>query len=223
MPETETAKKSSCGCSGHSAHASPATDTTNQTGHIDPVCGMTVIPERAAASHLFEGTTYYFCNPGCKTRFAGNEEYYLTGKHKEDAAKAAAEAPADTIYFCPMHPEVQSPTFDSCPKCGMALEPMGGAPSDSDPELEDMTRRFKFALSFTAPLFVISMGSMLLMPFIHQYLDRSDRWRSIVSMPIESMNSIAVLRERMPAILRVPHSIMPDRRSALRVIFSLSI
>ncbi|MCB9467434.1 MAG: cadmium-translocating P-type ATPase [Candidatus Obscuribacterales bacterium] len=171
MPETETAKKSSCGCSGHSAHASPATDTTNQTGHIDPVCGMTVIPEKAAASHLFEGTTYYFCNPGCKTRFAGNEEYYLTGKHKEDAAKAAAVAPADTIYFCPMHPEVQSPTFDSCPKCGMALEPMGGAPSDSDPELEDMTRRFKFALSFTAPLFVISMGSMLLMPFIHQYLD----------------------------------------------------
>ena len=94
MPETETAKKSSCGCSGHSAHASPATDTTNQTGHIDPVCGMTVIPEKAAASHLFEGTTYYFCNPGCKTRFAGNEEYYLTGKHKEDAAKAAAEAAA---------------------------------------------------------------------------------------------------------------------------------
>ncbi len=163
MPDTESAKKSSCGCSGHSSK--------EKIGHIDPVCGMTVLPERAAASHLFEGTTYYFCNPGCKTRFAGNEAYYLTGKHKEDAAKAAAQAPAGTIYFCPMHPEVQSPHFDSCPKCGMALEPMGGAPTDSDPELEDMTRRFKFALSFTAPLFLISMGSMLLMPFIHEYLD----------------------------------------------------
>ncbi|MCA1675819.1 MAG: YHS domain-containing protein [Actinobacteria bacterium] len=36
---------------------------------IDPVCGMTV--EVAAARHTFdhEGTTYYFCCPGCRKAF----------------------------------------------------------------------------------------------------------------------------------------------------------
>src|SRR2546428_14108381 len=28
-------------------------------------------------------------------------------------------------YTCPMHPEVRQPTPGLCPKCGMALEPVG--------------------------------------------------------------------------------------------------
>src|SRR3989449_4445238 len=33
-------------------------------------------------------------------------------------------------YTCPMHPEVRQPKPGSCPKCGMALEPVGAeAPS----------------------------------------------------------------------------------------------
>src|SRR3989442_13749224 len=28
-------------------------------------------------------------------------------------------------YTCPMHPEVRQPKPGSCPKCGMALEPVG--------------------------------------------------------------------------------------------------
>jgi xanthine dehydrogenase accessory factor len=36
---------------------------------VDPVCGMTV--EVASARHTFdyEGTTYYFCCPGCRRAF----------------------------------------------------------------------------------------------------------------------------------------------------------
>src|SRR5229473_7260697 len=30
------------------------------------------------------------------------------------------------MYTCPMHPEVQQPRPGSCPKCGMALEPVAG-------------------------------------------------------------------------------------------------
>jgi len=33
-----------------------------------------------------------------------------------------------TEYTCPMHPEVREPGPGSCPKCGMALEPVGGVP-----------------------------------------------------------------------------------------------
>ena len=30
----------------------------------------------------------------------------------------------ETIYVCPMHPEVRRPAPGTCPKCGMALEPL---------------------------------------------------------------------------------------------------
>src|SRR5690606_33536214 len=48
-----------------------------------------------------------------------------------------------------------------CPLCGMALEPMRvtAEPAD-DTELRDMTRRFWIAAAFSAPLLVITMGSM---------------------------------------------------------------
>ena len=36
---------------------------------IDPVCGMTVDEQKAAATAVYNGTTYYFCAPGCKRTF----------------------------------------------------------------------------------------------------------------------------------------------------------
>jgi len=41
------------------------------------------------------------------------------------APRGAAQAPAASVYSCPMHPEVQSSTPGQCPKCGMKLEPRG--------------------------------------------------------------------------------------------------
>jgi YHS domain-containing protein len=36
---------------------------------IDPVCGMEVDTTTAAGSSEYQGTTYYFCSPGCKRQF----------------------------------------------------------------------------------------------------------------------------------------------------------
>jgi Cu+-exporting ATPase len=36
---------------------------------IDPVCGMTVTPETAAAAWEHDDETYYFCSVGCLERF----------------------------------------------------------------------------------------------------------------------------------------------------------
>jgi Cu+-exporting ATPase len=44
--------------------------------HTDPVCGMTIDEEDAAGSSEYKGTTYYFCNPGCKRRFDASPEEY---------------------------------------------------------------------------------------------------------------------------------------------------
>src|SRR2546427_12802231 len=43
----------------------------------DPVCGMNVIPERAAARFEHEGKTYYFCSAGCGEKFRKEPARYL--------------------------------------------------------------------------------------------------------------------------------------------------
>ncbi|HKJ66460.1 MAG TPA: YHS domain-containing protein [bacterium] len=42
----------------------------------DPVCGMTVSPENAAAKVEYKGKTYYFCASGCKQAFESDPEKY---------------------------------------------------------------------------------------------------------------------------------------------------
>ncbi len=39
----------------------------------DPVCGMAVEREKAAATLKWAGTTYYFCSIGCRTEFESNQ------------------------------------------------------------------------------------------------------------------------------------------------------
>jgi YHS domain-containing protein len=43
---------------------------------IDPVCHMTVDPDRAAGRLLFEGTAYYFCTLTCAAAFAGDPDRF---------------------------------------------------------------------------------------------------------------------------------------------------
>jgi Cu+-exporting ATPase len=43
----------------------------------DPVCGMTVEPDSAAATADYDGKTYYFCSVDCKEEFEEDPESYL--------------------------------------------------------------------------------------------------------------------------------------------------
>jgi Cu+-exporting ATPase len=161
---------------------------------VDPVCGMTISPESAVATHEYRGTTYYFCHPSCLERFRGDPDTFLAPVATE------AAAPAGTQYFCPMDPEVRQDHPGSCPKCGMALEqdlstaplarveytcPMhpeivrpepGACPicgmaleprtvsleAGPSPELVDMTRRMWIGAVLGLPVFLLTMGDMLL-------------------------------------------------------------
>jgi Cu+-exporting ATPase len=61
-----------------------------------------------------------------------------------------------------MHPEVVQDGPGSCPICGMALEPTRVTSEEPDnPELADMTRRFRIAAALTVPLLVVAMGDMI--------------------------------------------------------------
>jgi len=43
----------------------------------DPVCGMDVDEKSAAGKSEYQGTTYYFCSPGCKQAFDKEPEKYV--------------------------------------------------------------------------------------------------------------------------------------------------
>ena len=61
-----------------------------------------------------------------------------------------------------MHPEVQQLGPGTCPKCGMALEPVQPSADQGEPdELRDMRRRFTVSAILTLPVFALAMGEML--------------------------------------------------------------
>ncbi len=142
---------------------------------IDPVCGMTVDPHTATLKADHGGRTYYFCSPGCRTKFIANPLKYL-----EKSETTAEPVPEGTIYTCPMHPEIQQVGPGPCPICGMALEPlMVSLDTGPNPELADMTRRFWIALAVTIPVFALEMGAHLV--DLHSFLGRQQsNWLQLV-------------------------------------------
>jgi P-type Cu+ transporter len=127
---------------------------------IDPICGMTV-DETTAESAVRDGVTFFFCCAGCRRKFLG------------EVPPAAPAAPADAIYTCPMHPEIEQIGPGACPKCGMDLEPktVQAGTGEDDPELRRMSRRFWIAAALTLPVFALAMLPMVGVPL--------DRWIGI--------------------------------------------
>ncbi|WP_304543778.1 copper-transporting P-type ATPase [Sulfurimonas microaerophilic] len=72
-------------------------------------------------------------------------------------------------YTCPMHPEIIQDHPGSCPKCGMALEPIiVEATDESNSELNYMEQRFWIGLLFTLPVFTVSMLNDLAPKYLPQ-------------------------------------------------------
>ena len=44
----------------------------------DPVCGMKVKKEDAAATSQYRGVTYFFCSPQCKETFDADPEAFVS-------------------------------------------------------------------------------------------------------------------------------------------------
>ncbi|MGH8925583.1 MAG: YHS domain-containing protein [Acidimicrobiia bacterium] len=43
----------------------------------DPVCGMTIEEATAAATVVYDGTTYYFCSKRCADRFEKDPQGFV--------------------------------------------------------------------------------------------------------------------------------------------------
>lgn len=126
----------------------------------DPVCGMDVDPSTARFKTTHAERSHYFCSASCLAKFEGDPVGYVSGSPTE-------AMPEGTIYTCPMHPQIRQEGPGNCPICGMALEPETvTAASGPNPELQDMSRRFRIAALLTAPVFVLEMGGHLF-PVLH--------------------------------------------------------
>ncbi len=120
----------------------------------DPVCGMKVTAQSPQHSEHM-GHNFFFCGPKCKVKFDANPMQYMGGFQEKAASQPAA---AGTVYTCPMHPEIRQDHPGSCPKCGMALEPvMPSLDNEENPELLDFEHRFWWTLPLTAVVFVLAM------------------------------------------------------------------
>jgi Cu+-exporting ATPase len=107
-----------------------------------------------------EGVVYYFCSAGCRSKFSAEPEKYLN--RREQPAGAEEDVATGTEYSCPMHPEVRQIGPGTCPKCGMALEPlMPSLEEEENPELRDFRRRFWWTLPLTVAVVAIAMSGGL--------------------------------------------------------------
>jgi Cu+-exporting ATPase len=130
----------------------------------DPVCSMDVVPGQAEGGRAeHDGTAYWFCNPSCREKFIADPTRYASPAAVVPPTRLPTAPVADTrIYTCPMHPEVRQVGPGSCPKCGMALEPVEATAAEEgpSPELVDMTRRFWVSLALTLPVFALATAEM---------------------------------------------------------------
>lgn len=139
----------------------------------DPVCGMLVDPQKPAAKAEHAGRMYYFCSKRCAERFEKEPEKFMAapgtagmeqhpvppglGTHSQPP-HLMQDASREARYTCPMHPEIVQMGPGTCPKCGMALEPMDVfAEVEADPEYDSMRRRFWVSAALSLPVFLLSM------------------------------------------------------------------
>ena len=163
----------------------------------DPVCGMRVDPATSRFSHVHAGQTYYFCCGGCQTAFRTDPTQFLAavtpaeagaGARTEVGAGHASDgttvdaAPPGAWFVCPMDPEVREPRPGSCPVCGMALEAQTVDLTDQpNPELDDMTRRFRLGAAIGLPVVALAMAEMVLGDSVRQAIGRTaSNWVQLV-------------------------------------------
>ncbi len=152
----------------------------------DVVCGMEISPDTQFFTE-YNHKKYYFYSIDCQEKFIDNPEAYIVHEHDENCSSCAPleyatvppvgmkkEQDNDAMYTCPMHPEIQQIGPGTCPKCGMALEPMTiSAEEGDDEELLDMTKRFKISSILALPVFLLAMVADLAPSWLPSWLEMS--------------------------------------------------
>ncbi|CAN5454463.1 heavy metal translocating P-type ATPase [soil metagenome] len=86
-----------------------------------------------------------------------------------------------TEYTCPMHPQIVRPAPGNCPICGMTLEPREVTAEETNPELDDMTRRFWISVVLAVPFLALMVSELTpSMPLQHLVSSATLAWTQFV-------------------------------------------
>jgi Cu+-exporting ATPase len=120
----------------------------------------TYLSPKSGESHLHAHgeTREYTCPMDPEVRQIGPGACPKCGMALEPVSAAPL---TKTEWTCPMHPEIVRDEPGSCPICGMALEPRVVTLEEQNPELDDMTRRFRWSLVLTTPILAFMVSEFL--------------------------------------------------------------
>ncbi len=115
--------------------------------------------KHAVVEKAVEGNGVFYCPMHCE----GEKTYDKPGDCPV-CGMPLVEQPklqTDIQYTCPMHPEIIRDEPGSCPICGMDLVPLEPAESEEDKTYQDLLKKFKIAVVFTVPVFLIAMSDLI--------------------------------------------------------------
>ena len=141
--------------------------------------------EKQVASNEKDGPGVWYCPMHCE----GDKTYDQPGDCPVcgmDLVKQAEEVSSEVIYTCPMHPEIEQNEPGSCPICGMDLVPQQPTSEEEDPTYKRLLKKFKVAVGFTLPIFLIAMSDMLKPNPLYRIMDQTYwNWlQFILSIPV---------------------------------------
>ena len=105
------------------------------------------------------GSGVYYCPMHCE----GDKTYDKPGSCPVCGMDLVEQPPLrrSVKYTCPMHPEIVQDGPGSCPICGMDLVPLEADTEEENKTYSALLRKFKIAVLFTAPIFIIAMSEMI--------------------------------------------------------------
>ena len=95
-------------------HADHGMSSQATGSEIDPVCGMTVDPNRCAGSAEHRGTMYYFCSKHCVAKFQANPEQFVGRRESASAPPLLSDESIifdqtrNVVFGCPFRLRLQN-------------------------------------------------------------------------------------------------------------------
>lgn len=130
-------------------------------------------------------TGQFYCPMLCE----GNKKYPEPGSCPVcgmDLVEELTLTPKAIQYTCPMHPEIIRDQPGACPVCGMDLVVMNPAETEENKTYNELKKKFRIAVAFTLPIFLIAMSDMIHGNPLHSWLD-NQYWiwiQFLLSLPV---------------------------------------
>jgi len=155
------------------------------TYQIYPQGKAPVKDENQSSKAIENGNGTFYCPMHCE----GDKTYNNPGDCPVcgmDLVEEISLKASSTKYTCPMHPEIIKDEPGDCPICGMDLVPMKADISAENKTYQTLVKKFRIAVIFTLPIFLIAMSEMIPGNPIYDWMDmKAWNWVQLgLSIPV---------------------------------------